>query len=202
MLYIEYNPETMEPVSPYLDYDNLRTKFDKEGMVLPLEEKLTDAVLSSFNYGAVDLHYREGDLNLLKDIPYGKVVILAPPIFEDEYWKRTLEYIDASDADVDSIHKAMTQLRDYLLQHYMDRISPPRWEDFTEEERIEIRQFRRDLLDLPDQENYPWVDLPNVPLSLTDGEDIRVKEFRESIPWKQIRVIGPIGDKPDMFGLI
>lgn len=192
MLYIEYNPETMEPVSPYLDYDSIKLRFDKEGMVLPLEDKLTDAILSSFNYAKVDLHYREGDLALLKDIPYGKVVILAPPIFEEEYWKRTIEYIDASETDIGSIHKAMTQLRDFLLQHYIDTLNPPRWEDFTEEERNEIKQFRRDLLDLPEKKGYPWVDIPEVPLTLTNGMDHRVKEFRESLPWKQIRVVGPI----------
>ena len=53
--------------------------------------------------------------------------------------------------------------RDNLLRKYADTLSPIRWEDFTEEQKQEIRNWRKSLLDLPSAEGWPYVMMPQTP---------------------------------------
>lgn len=45
--------------------------------------------------------------------------------------------------------------RDELLRDTVDVINPMRWEDMTAEEQDAWRQYRQDLLDIPQQEGFP-----------------------------------------------
>ena len=46
--------------------------------------------------------------------------------------------------------------RDYLLQREIDTLNPIRWEAMTAEEHEEKRVYRQALLDVPQQEGFPW----------------------------------------------
>lgn len=55
--------------------------------------------------------------------------------------------------------------RNKLLIHYVDVINVFRWEQLTEEEKDLWRQYRQDLLDVPQQDGFPnniiWPTIPN-----------------------------------------
>ena len=47
--------------------------------------------------------------------------------------------------------------RDYLLSDEVDTVltNPVRWEEFTDEKKSEWKQYRTDLLNIPDQSGFP-----------------------------------------------
>lgn len=53
----------------------------------------------------------------------------------------------------------------YLRLRECDKLSPPRWEGMTEAQRQAWRDYRLALLDIPQQEGFPW------------GGDV------EAVPW-------------------
>ncbi len=44
----------------------------------------------------------------------------------------------------------------YTRLRECDKISPMRWEEMSEQERQAWRDYRRELLDLPDRPGFPW----------------------------------------------
>ena len=61
------------------------------------------------------------------------------------------------------IRKQCNQNRNFLLTK-IDLINPIRWESFTEEQKNTLRNYRQDLLDVPQQKDFPnniiWPILP------------------------------------------
>lgn len=190
MLYIEYD-ENKKVKSPYLEYHLLRQVMSKKGVFLPNENQLTESMLDQYNIGMVDLNYLEGEFEKIIHTPVFKIPVLDAPVFKDGFWHRRIHHMDASPDDIAMVSNRMTTLRDALLTDYIDKISPLRWEDFTEEEKEEIRLFRRKLLDMSDQENFPWIEFPEVPLSLTDKLPFRSYAHKNGLPWREVRAIGP-----------
>jgi hypothetical protein len=46
--------------------------------------------------------------------------------------------------------------RNILLDHNVDRLNGPRWEELTESEKESWRQYRQDLLNVPQQPGFPY----------------------------------------------
>jgi hypothetical protein len=46
--------------------------------------------------------------------------------------------------------------RDFLLRSEVDALNPIRWELLSEEEKEAWRVYRQALLDVPQQEGFPW----------------------------------------------
>lgn len=57
--------------------------------------------------------------------------------------------------DLDRIAKVQEQRDRYFMA--VDRISPLRWEAFTEQEKQAVRDYRQALLDITKQPGYPDV---------------------------------------------
>lgn len=56
--------------------------------------------------------------------------------------------------------------RDFLLRTEVDAFNPIRWEAATELEKEAVRVYRAALLDVPQQEGFPWtVEWPQPPSS-------------------------------------
>lgn len=67
---------------------------------------------------------------------------------------------------LDSIGKHVRSKRDSLLRDFDISISSPiRWETFSEEQVSELKEYRSELLNVPQQENFPlavvWPTLPS-----------------------------------------
>jgi hypothetical protein len=46
--------------------------------------------------------------------------------------------------------------RNILLDHHVDRLNGPRWEGLTEPQKELWRQYRLDLLNVPQQQGFPY----------------------------------------------
>ena len=46
--------------------------------------------------------------------------------------------------------------RDYRIRSEVDVYNPIRWEALSEEQREQLKQYRSELLDVPQQEGFPW----------------------------------------------
>jgi len=66
------------------------------------------------------------------------------------------EYADEQFKENDTKAAQVRQHRNYLLSTTVDSLNPIRWENLTEEEQNSWRTYRTELLDVPQQEGFPW----------------------------------------------
>lgn len=65
---------------------------------------------------------------------------------------------------VEEVITLKRQIRDKWLRRHIDNINPMRWEEFTEEEKTAWREYRQALLDVPQQQGFPYdIDWPTKP---------------------------------------
>ena len=92
---------------------------------------------------------------------------------EDETWAITHGYIEADleegydgcwyktgyapkEIPKHDLEDRVRTMRNSLLYKYCDTLTPLRWLDLTDEQREAWVAYRRALLDLPQQEGFPW----------------------------------------------
>lgn len=74
------------------------------------------------------------------------------------------QYLSMRQTETDCKIIQMRNERDYRLRADVDSLNPMRWEMLSENEKDAWRIYRQDLLDVPQQENFPWaVTWPNKP---------------------------------------
>lgn len=81
--------------------------------------------------------------------------------FEQAYDNNLYEKGYAPEKPIELIQEEMRNLRNRYLEEYVDPIvmNQLRWEDLSEEEKQEIKDYRRYLLDYTEQDNW-WTNKP------------------------------------------
>jgi hypothetical protein len=115
-----------------------------------------DSVLIADNQLSViadDFKYEASRLYRLKSD--GSIETLAEKPSRFHSWDGT-DWIEDTDEKIRILSGEIRDLRLYYLQQ-IDAIvqNPLRYMEFTDEEKSELAQFRRDLLDLPQQAGFP-----------------------------------------------
>lgn len=100
-------------------------------------------------------NYTETELALKQNIPFGYC------------WKMPEKIIEQilSDEAIYNYHADLVrQKRDEMLK-VVDGMNPMRWETLTAEQQQQWREYRQALLDIPQQEGFPFsVIFPNAPV--------------------------------------
>lgn len=98
------------------------------------------------------------EINSLEDFRVNKAPIeLAPQhdgeigwIWTDEGWVDPTPQIT-----VEEKAELFRKLRDRKLQRFIDSMNPVRWESMSEEQKQQWRDYRQDLLNVPQQAGFP-----------------------------------------------
>lgn len=82
------------------------------------------------------------------------------PVLENGVWKQAWETINLSEEEyaalIESLARRVRVTRDTMLKEFVDVINPMRWESMNDEQKQAWRNYRQELLDVPEQENFPW----------------------------------------------
>lgn len=82
------------------------------------------------------------------------------PVLENNVWKQKWETINLSEEEYNILLEATARrvrmTRDRSLAEFVDVINPMRWESMTDEQKQAWRNYRQELLDVPEQESFPW----------------------------------------------
>lgn len=86
--------------------------------------------------------------------------IRVNPTLHGEVWIETWEIRDLTEEEkakrTENQAIEVRGTRDSLLQINVDNLSPVRWELLTEEKKQTVLNYRQLLLDVPQQEGFPW----------------------------------------------
>lgn len=123
--------------------------------------QLTDDILKDFN-ACVVVETEQPNIN------YTQTCLEIAPEFLDGRWRQQWKIVQATEEEISNrtLEQAhmMRQIRDNLLKETVDRINPMRWQDMTEAQKNTWINYRKALLDLPQQAGYPWnIVLPEQP---------------------------------------
>lgn len=85
---------------------------------------------------------------------------------------------------VEQVAQAIRQARNYKLETEVDPIvtNPLRWAELSPEQQQTYLDYRRALLDMTDDENFPWYN--QVVSETNDGFEINAK----NVPWPQLNI--------------
>lgn len=76
----------------------------------------------------------------------------------------TMYNSDGSEMTTEQLAENLRQRRNKYLTIYVDTINAVRWSSFTDEQKLAWQKYRQDLLDLPQQDGFPYnVLLPTIP---------------------------------------
>lgn len=88
------------------------------------------------------------------------VVTMGMPIFVDGMWYENYLIREMTDEEKSTNREAKSfevrQARDTVLRISVDSMNPIRWEEFDNEQKMLWKQYRQALLDVPEQEGFPW----------------------------------------------
>lgn len=74
------------------------------------------------------------------------------------------EYQSAQNTETHNMEAKVRTQRDWLLTKEVDSLNPIRWAGLTEEQQTAYTDYRQDLLDVPQQDGFPFsVDWPTKP---------------------------------------
>ena len=81
-------------------------------------------------------------------------------VLENGVWKQAWETINLSEEEyaalVESLARRVRVTRDTMIKEFVDVINPMRWESMSDEQKQAWRNYRQELLDVPEQESFPW----------------------------------------------
>lgn len=94
-------------------------------------------------------------------VPYKENIELAPQQDGEIGWTWDVEnntwiVPPEPEPSIEYLTEQARMKRNILLDRYVDRLNGPRWEGLTEQEKDLWRQYRIDLLNIPQQENFPY----------------------------------------------
>lgn len=93
-------------------------------------------------------------------VDHTKLVLEGTPSLSDGKWRQAWTITDASqdliDERLSETARSVRTERDALLVNSVDRINPMRWETLSEAEKDAWRTYRRALLDVTEQNGFPF----------------------------------------------
>jgi hypothetical protein len=147
-MYIKINQDG-STVYPYL-LGNLKKDFPEVSFTNPvLESSLNRYNVFSIQYGPYP-----------QDFTMFQVIESSQPFLEDGVWKVTFTVRDKNEAEMAELlaehQREVRSSRDNILKDTVDLLNPIRWEAMTEEQKQAWRDYRQALLDVPQQEGFPY----------------------------------------------
>ena len=89
------------------------------------------------------------------------VVTIGLPIFANGVWHENYIIREMTEDEKNNNSEAksfeMRNARNVMLRNTVDNINPMRWDEFTDTEKLAWKEYRQTLLDMPQQEGFPWV---------------------------------------------
>ena len=155
MLYVKVDANG-NPTEVAKNFTEIKEEYTAKNTAIPNEGSFL-ANLSNFGYAEVpvsDPPSPQAGKKIVPDVPTKNA---------DGTMKRTWKYMDADLSESSNVEALMRERRRILLNQYIDRISPVRWDKFTEAEKTEISTWHQSLLDISDQEGWPYVSFQPVP---------------------------------------
>ena len=97
--------------------------------------------------------------------PVGKIAKLQIPTEKnsDGTFNRKWEMVDATDEEKKEESRVKRLIRDATLAKHLDRITPLRWNAMSDADKQSVTDYRQTLLDLPNDKNWPFVEVPDLP---------------------------------------
>lgn len=155
MLYVKVDANG-NPTEVAKNFREIKQEYTAKNTTIPNEGAFS-ANLSNFGYAEVpvsDPPSPQAGKKIVPDIPTKNA---------DGTMKRTWKYMDVGAGETIYVGNLMRDRRKKLLDQYIDGISPVRWNKFTEAEKTEISNWHQSLLDISDQEGWPYVSFQPVP---------------------------------------
>ena len=123
---------------------------------------------SVFSSNPDQFGYRQVPANVpMPEQVVGKNIVPDKPLKNaDGSYTRVWKYVDIpgfDERDADAMAEQMRDSRKRYLQKFADSISPLRWESWSEEEKQEVRNWYKKVLDMPNDPAWPKVGFPPLP---------------------------------------
>jgi hypothetical protein len=88
------------------------------------------------------------------------IVTMGMPIVSNGVWYENYLIREMTDEEKNNNYEAKSfqirQSRDSVLRLFVDNINPIRWDEFNDSEKLAWKEYRQALLDVPQQEGFPW----------------------------------------------
>lgn len=187
MLYFQIDKSGNALTSPRT-YEEIKKFVGNFGFGLPLEELITRDSLLNFGIARVSTHsWKEGHHPLEMDVPYGKIKVFDLPVFDPGgFYKKVVKLVDATDQQIQIFKDKITEFRNEILNYHIDKINAVFWNSLSEIDKQTIKDYRQSLLDITDQEGFPWVSFDELPEILIIQNKNLVAEFNHKLPWKLV----------------
>lgn len=149
MIYVKINLQTGNVEKYPYSIENLRA--DNPQTSFPIQ-------LSEFNLASWGVY--PVAVSEMPSVDHTKNVKESLPRFNQGVWEQVWEIVDASAQEIETrtrreaVHVRM--LRDQLLSSKIDVFNLLRWESLNEEQKSKLRDYRQQLLDIPQQPGFPW----------------------------------------------
>lgn len=108
----------------------------------------------------------EPSVEIMNSYPTGTKEVPLSPGFGYEY--NGTEWVPPSEQFIyEHLSKTIRDKREYLLTTILDPVvsNPLRWQSFTEQQKIELTNYRQALLDITAQPEFPykvvWPEIPS-----------------------------------------
>jgi hypothetical protein len=89
------------------------------------------------------------------------VVTIGLPIFANGVWHENYIIREMTEDEKNNNRETkgfeIRRSRDAMLRNTVDNINPMRWDEFNDSEKLAWKEYRQTLLDIPQQEGFPWV---------------------------------------------
>jgi hypothetical protein len=155
MLYVKVDAAG-NPVEVAKSYRKIKEEFLAKGSIIQ-NEIIFSGKLEDMGYAPVPFAESispKAGMKIVPDVPQKEA---------DGTMKRKWKYEKAEDKEIAEVSSIMRERRSQLLKGYVDNISPVRWEKFSAEEKTEISNWHQSLLDISNQEGWPYVSFQPVP---------------------------------------
>ena len=155
MLYVKVD-QAGNPVDVAKNYSQIRGDFLVENTIIP-NERVFSEKFGSLGYAEVP------EAEIPSPMKGKKIVPDIPVKQANGKMKRTYKYENVTEAERVNFSRTMRERRKEILEKYIDKISPVRWEKMTADQKKEVNDYHQSLLDLPDDEAWPFVIFPKPP---------------------------------------
>ena len=187
MLYFKIDPKGNALQIP-VNYEVISNYVAGGGFMLPPENQLTKEGLLAFGLARVSHSaWADGHRPSPENIPPKKVAMYDLPILnKNRVFQKKIKLRDPTSYELSRITNHMLRIRDEVFMEHLDRINPLFWEELTEVEQNDIKEFRDHLKNMTDDPNWPWVEFPDVPESIIFNDRNVVLDKNRKLPWLNI----------------
>ena len=155
MLYVKTDA-VGNPTEVAKSYNQIKGEFFVKNSILP-NEKIFSQKFGSWGYAQVP------EAEMPPALEGNKIVPDVPVKQANGTMKRTYKYEQITNDERIRFSKVMRERRKVILEKYIDKISPVRWEKMTADQKKEVNDYHQNLLDLPDDSAWPFIIFPKPP---------------------------------------